>query len=246
MTAAAADRTSIKDRLYDLIIAPKQHDQQLRNREVVCNIALLGTVLVMGAFFILLAVSFSALHNTYVLGRLAVCVGAFIYLCGVFWLSRSRRYLLSAHLLVLFYLILAMGTVWQWGTSTTFGILMFGLVIVLAGTLLSSRHVLYTAGIAIITTLALHAGAYLHLYSEHFDQVHRSASFGDAMGYNVQFAIIALVSWLFGREVERSLGRAQHAETALLEEKAMLEIRVKERTLALRKAQIEEMQQMYG
>src|SRR4051812_21420069 len=71
------------------------------------------------------------------------------------------------------------------------------------------------------------------------------SSFGDVLAYCVGFGMLALVSWLYNREMERSLRQAQGAEAALLQQKATLEVEVEKRTEELRQAQLEEMQQMY-
>lgn len=242
---AESAKVSFGSRLYRALIQPKQSDRQLRNREVVCNMLLLGTGGLMFCLFLLLLLSYTVANNTFVGGRIAVCVGAFAYLGGVYWLSRSGRSQAAAYLLVLFYLVLALGSVWVRGIDVPFSILLLGIVIVFSGILLEARYALYTAFIA--------GAALLLIYmADHFGWVQFSerwremrADLGDLVGYFVEFLVVALVSWLFGREVERSLDRAQRAEAELIMEKSMLEVRVKERTAELRKAQIEEMQQMY-
>jgi signal transduction histidine kinase len=243
---ASSGQKSIRDRLYRVFIAPRQQEQQTRNHEVVSNIVLVGTGIVMAVFFLLLLFSFSVLGNSYVLGRVVVCGAAFLYLGGIFWLSRTRHYRAAAYLLVFFYGLLAGGTVLQWGINTPSGILMFGLVIVLAGTLLDSRHALYAAAGACGVILLIQGGFETGVLSAKHTWQQQGSSFGDAIGYCLGFAILAIVSWLFGRQVERSLTRALEAEAALQREKAMLKIRVRERTLQLRKIQVEEMQQMYN
>ncbi len=242
---AESARVSFGGRLYRALIKPKQFDQQLRNREVVCNILLLGTGGLMFCLFLLLLLSYTVANNTFVGDRIAVCVGAFAYLGGVYWLSRVGHSRAAAYLLVLFYLVLALGSVWVRGIDVPFSILLLGIVIVFSGILLASRYALYTAFIA-GATLALIYMADQFGWIQFSDQWRsRRADVGDMVGYFIEFLVVALVSWLFGREVERSLNRAQRAEAELIMEKSMLEVRVKERTAELRKAQIEEMQQMY-
>ncbi|HEX8763171.1 MAG TPA: HAMP domain-containing sensor histidine kinase [Candidatus Saccharimonadales bacterium] len=238
-------KVSFGSRLYQSLIAPKQSEPRLRNKEVVCNILLLGTGGLMACLLLMLVAGYFVAGHTYVVGRIAVCVGALAYLGGLYWLSRTGRYLPSAYLLVLFYLLLALGCVWVWGVNIPFGILLLGIVIVFSGILLEARYSLWTAFIA-------SAGLIFIDMSDNFGWMtygpswqKYNAQVGDIVGYAIEFLVLALVSWLFGREVERSLERARHAEAELIKEKGMLEVRVKERTRELRELQIEEMQQMY-
>ncbi len=240
---AASSLKRSRERFYRAFIASRQQEPQLRNREVVFNIVLVGTSIAMGAFTILLLISYGLLGHTYVLGRLVACAATFLYLGGVFWLARARHYQVSAYLLILFYILLAGSIVWQFGLGTPIGILLFGLVIVLGSTLLNSGYALHAAIVSCVLVLLVKLGLSTgSFYST--DAQYKDASLGDTLGYCVVFIILALVSWLFGRKVEHSLSRATEAEAALLQEKAMLKTRVRERTLQLRKMQVEEMQQI--
>ena len=236
---------NMSKRFFGPFTALTQDKQHLRNREVVFRVVLVGTGLVMLAFFALLLLSFSLLHNTYVLDRAVICGLAFIYIVGIYYLSRTKFYRLAASLLVGFYMVLAIGTVWQWGINTPLGVLLLGLVIVLASTLLESRHALTAALISGVSIIGLQLGQKFGWVTPDLSWNQHRSSLGDAFGYCIVFAILALISWLFGRQTERSLVRAQQAEVALLREKATLKIRVKERTAELHQAQVEELQQLY-
>src|SRR3982751_990935 len=223
------------NKLYRIFIAPRQQDEQTRNREIVSNIVLVGTIGLMAVLLLLLLVSFAALGNSYVLGRIGVCGGAFLYLGITYWLSRTRHYSAAAYLLVIFYGVLATGILRQWGINTPLGVLMMGVFIVLGGTLLSSRYALYAALLACASILFIQGAFQGGLLTPPQTWQQSGASFGDAIGYCMGFVVLALVSWLFGRQVERSLANTLKAEAALQKEKDMLKIRVRERTLQLRK-----------
>jgi signal transduction histidine kinase len=241
---AIAKLKQISNRFYKTFIESRQHNQQLQNREVVSNVVLVGTTIAMGAFFVLLLISYIALQHDYVFSRLVICAATFLYLGGVFWLSRAHHYRASVYGLVIFYTLLASSIVWQFGVGAAVGMLMFGLVIVLASTLLSARHALYSAAVACAVVLAVKIGVDNGVFSN--DAHYTDATLGDTLGCCVVFTVLAVISWLFGRQVERSLARAVEAEAALQQEKAMLKVRVRERTLQLRRIQVEEMQQMYN
>ena len=67
----------------------------------------------------------------------------------------------------------------------------------------------------------------------------------DGITATIIFSIISLVSWLSNREIESSLRRAETSEKALLQERDQLEVRVKQRTEELQKAQLEKMLHLY-
>jgi signal transduction histidine kinase len=59
------------------------------------------------------------------------------------------------------------------------------------------------------------------------------------------YFIVATVSWLSNREIEKSLDRARKSEAELKKERDTLEVRVEERTRELRQAEMERMSQAY-
>ncbi len=195
--------------------------------------------------FVLLLQSFLS-GNTQVLGRLFIAAFAVAFIITLRQLSRHLHYAIAAHALVGFYMLLAIGSVVAWGIRIPFGILLLGLMIVLASTILSSRYALYAAVIATITVITVQQGYQSGWLVSQVATDSGPAELGDAIGHSVVFAILATVSWLFGREMERSLVRAEAAEVELEREKATLEVRVAKRTEQLKEAQIEEMRQLYN
>ena len=67
----------------------------------------------------------------------------------------------------------------------------------------------------------------------------------DLILFSVIFLIIATVSWLSNREIEKSLIRARRSEQELKEERDSLEIKVEERTREIKEMQMEKMGQLY-
>jgi signal transduction histidine kinase len=242
MTSSSSEKAGKRLKSFTTLTPPHS---DARNREAVFKVVLAGTGIGMLALFILLLVSFGALKNHYVLGRVVVCGLAVLYLFGTYRLAKSRHKALAPFLLVGFYMALAIGTVWQWGTNTPFGILLLGISIVLASTLLASPNALRAAVVSCVTVIGLQISQNIGLVTPDQSWSGKPSTLGDALGYSVGFSILALISWLFARQTERSLQRAEAAEAALLEEKAMLEVRIKERTDELRTAQIAEMQQLH-
>jgi len=231
--------------LYTAFIEPKQTEPSLRNRELVFNVLLTGTGLLMSALLVLLLISYSLLDNRYVLGRVAVAAGGLLFILTLRWVSRRLSYYAAAYWLVGFYCLLAIGCVVAWDISTPFGIMLLGLIIILASTLLSSRHALYAAVLASAVVIIVALGNERGWLISQPPAGKVETVLGDAFGQAAVFAIIATISWLFGRGMENSLWRAETAEAELEREKAGLEKRVAQRTSQLKQAQIEEIRQIY-
>ncbi len=214
----------------------------LRNYRIICNVVLFGTYLVIAAICILLVISFSLNHAPYVMGRIAACGLALLYIGTAHWLLHIKRMRAVAYMLTAFYLIIAAGMVWSWGINTPIGPLTFTLAIILAGILLAARHSLWAAMFAVLTLLSVQLTTGLGWYQPTAGDV---SSFGDAFAYSTVFGMLALISWLYNREMERSLTQAWNAEAALQVQKATLKTQVQQRTKQLRQAQLKEAQQMY-
>jgi two-component system C4-dicarboxylate transport sensor histidine kinase DctB len=71
------------------------------------------------------------------------------------------------------------------------------------------------------------------------------ADLSDVFLFIIILTIIAVISWLFNRDLEKSLHRAQTSEAALKQERDLLEIKVEERTAEIKRMQIEKMNQLY-
>jgi signal transduction histidine kinase len=215
------------------------------NRKVIYNVVLFGTYLATAAITILLWRSFSLKHNTQAVGPLIVCGAAFLYIGLAHVLAFKRRYRVAAYLLLGFYTLMASGIVWSWGINSPMGLLIFGLVIVLSGILLTARHVLFAAALSSVILLAIQMAIALHWYTPDTTCACNDSSFSQVIAYSTVFGMLALISWLYNREIERALRQAREAEAALQEQKATLKLQVKERTAELRRVQLGEMQHMY-
>ena len=225
----------------------RTQDSSDRNRRVINQVALGGTYLVTGVITALLSIRLCVHFEPATLILLGVCGAAFMYIIGNHLLVNAGKYTLSAYMLLTFYTVLATGIVWAWGINTPIGPLLFGLVVVLAGILLTARHALYMASVVGLILLSLQTCQKLGCYTPNTSWTAGAgdSSFGDVFGYLAVFGMLALASWLYNREMESSLAQARRAEKALLRQKATLELQVQRRTKQLRDAQLEELQQMY-
>lgn len=232
-------------RLYRIFIEPRQRDADIRNRELVLNVLLAGTLLLLSLTLILYLGSWLFLSYDYVGGRSIGIIVAMLFIALLYRLSRHGHYRLAATLLVGLYLFLASVVVSLWGIFTPTGILLYGLVIVVAGILIGPQYSLYAAAAATLLLIVIQLASEHGIINPDWSWMAKPASIGDVWGPTFLFAILALVSWLFNYQMERSLHRAERAETALTKQKDLLETTVEERTRELQAAQLEKIQQMY-
>jgi len=233
-------------RIYNIFIAPKQLNEDVRNREVVLNALLAASLLGLGLALLLSLFSVFVLHHEYARVGLITIGVALICVVGLYGLSRrGGRFRLAAALLVAIYSLIAANLIYRSGITIPSGELLFGLVIVLAGILLGSSYSLYAATGAGIWVISIQEATRQGAIHPDLSWINVQPSLGDAAGFCLLFAIIALVSWLFNRQMEQSLFRAQRAEKALMHQKEILESTVEERTRELQDAQLERMQQLY-
>lgn len=232
-----------QQRFYNTFIKPQQVERSLRNREVVFNVVLFSTGLLMLVLLLLLVQSYFA-GNQQVISRIPVAAIAVLLMVALRLLAR-KSYYLAAYIVVGFYMALAIGSVVAWGIGNPFGILLLGLAIVLASTILSSKHALYAAGVASISVIGVQLGNDAGWISSQMPGIPVKTELGDAIGEAIVFTVLGTISWLFGRETERSLVRAEVAEAALELDNATLEERVASRTAELKQLQIEELGQVY-
>jgi signal transduction histidine kinase len=233
------------NRLYDLLIRPKQKDEDLQNREMVLNVLLIGTLVMLACTILLFLFSYGPGHNCFMLARLLYTISAFFIACLILYLSRSGYHRLASWLFIIIYMFLASVVVACWGASLPSAALLFGFVIMLIGVVLGSSYPIYgaLASTAIIT--ALNIAANKNILRPDLDWASDPLNFGTVSGAFLMFGVIALVSWLSNERTEGSLRRAHRAEEGLRRQKLLLESKVEERTQELQAAQFEKIQQLY-
>ena len=235
-------------RLFISFARPLSTDEDYAQREFILNILLLISIILS---FVGTVLSFTIYYIQSTQGReydglsplimLGIMVGFLI----LFRLSRVGKSRLASFTLLLIYFLGGTYTTLLWGADIPQALLTYALVIVMSGILINSRFALYATGVIFITlfiVVTTHQNGWVTPLSDWRAQ---PPHFGDAIAYGVTFIAMAALSWLFNREMERSLQRARYSEAALKKERDLLEVRVEERTRELRKAQFERMTQIY-
>lgn len=230
-------------RLITIVISPLSVDPDGAREEFILNVLLLACIgLSLLALFINIAMWVTHTANPMPLAAYFIIFSFFIFL---YFLSRKGLFRWSAYCLLITLFSLITFQVYAWGTDLPSALLSYVLIIVMAGVLINSR-------IAFVVTLIVSAVLSLITYYQvsgviKFQQSWRLDGFNmaDITVCVVIFLIIAIVSWLSNREIERSLIRARMSEAELKRERDSLEIKVEEKTRELKEAQAEKMAQLY-
>ncbi|MFA5119485.1 MAG: HAMP domain-containing sensor histidine kinase [Candidatus Omnitrophota bacterium] len=170
----------------------------------------------------------------------------FVFLFGgLYWLSKRNKSKIAAHLFLGLFFILPTYAIFQWGADVVAGLLFYVLVIIMSGILIGSRVAFVVMGLSsfFITLVAyLQTSKIINPISywkaEPFKVV-------DTVLVSIIFLIIATVTWISTREVQKSLSRVRESEAELKKERDSLEIKVEDRTKELKEVQAEKMSQLY-
>lgn len=227
--------------LYNVLFIPKAPDEDNRRRELILNILLIGVTLLVGVLFSVTVIKNFAEGAEYDGVSPLMLLGVIAVFCLLFILSRARLYRLVAYIFTALFLSLIFLATLSWGINLPQAILGYSLSIVMAGVLLSSRMSFYMAIVISSFLVGMVYATETGLVNPDTSWIEKPGNYSDAIGYSITFIIIALVSWLSNREIERSLARARLSEKELLKERNSLEIKVRERTKDLEKAQVEKM-----
>ncbi|MFA5127731.1 MAG: ATP-binding protein [Patescibacteria group bacterium] len=173
-----------------------------------------------------------------------IVVGLLLFFVGLYILSRKKFVKISAVIYVSVYYFVSIYLSSRYGIGLGTGLLFYILTIVISGILVSAK---FSFVAAVISSVGI---MFINIF--HNEGVLARLSYWEGMKldgidvilFSIVFFIVATVSWLSNREIEKSLTRARKSEAELKEEKDMLEIRVEERTQDLQKAQMERLVQL--
>lgn len=203
------------------LIKPKSQNEDLIRKEFIFNVILSGLI------FLSLIASLFVLVNSIEKGILykgipfSMCLVILMFFLFLYYLSRKGHFILSAYLLIGFYFLITTFLVFRWSADLPVGIISYALIIIISG-------ILFNTNVTFISTTLVSIGVILSVYLEKISVLHPDLSWKseglfikDAIFFSVLFWIIALVSWLSNREIDRSLLRARKSEAALKKEKIL-------------------------
>lgn len=231
--------------LWKYLILPKSASKDKARREFILNILLVGAISLSGvAFFInLLSPIVYPLSTT---SESPLVTGSIlILLCFLLLISRFGSSNLSAISLISLLYIVGIYVNYRFGADLGQALLLFALLIVMAGVLISTKSALI---ITVLSGLSILLFSYLeinNLYNPNNNWKFEPLRMADSIVYVITLGIIAIVSWLSNREIERALKRAWRSEAALRRQRDNLEVIVEKRTNQLKQAQVEKLSQLY-
>lgn len=223
--------------IHRLLLAPRSQIDDLKRREFIINVLLLGLIIVA----VLRLVSSTIHHQPMGFDQeedALIANGLFLLVAISLWsLSRRGYQLMATYGLLGLLSFAAIQLTLRWSFELPIGELMYALVVVVAGILLKARAALAVTGLTSIVLLGISYAQISHHLHPKIDWANQDFQMADVIGYVTILCLIALVSWLTNREVNRSLLLAKASELALAKERDSLEIKVAERTHELEQAQ---------
>ncbi len=225
------------------LVAPFSKNEDRARSELILNILLLGiSGLTFAAFVINLV---DSLRGEPLSMPASIIFGILLFFVGLYWMSKKGYSVISTIIFCLLFFTLNSFTAFRYGVDIPSSLLTYALIIIMAGILLGTKAAFVTTLLTVI--LISIAGGW---QIKHFGNIANywrtdSLRLEDLILFSVIFLIIATVSWLSNREIEKSLIRARRSEQELKEERDSLEIKVEERTREIKEMQMEKMGQLY-
>lgn len=228
---------------FNKFVSPISQNEDGARREFILNIFLITVICWSFAAFIMKVVKkLMSVDVAMSTGTVFIILSLFIFL---YFLSRKgySRTASFLFLITIFLLVSYMGYIW--GVELPLVLLAYVLIIVMTSILINTQSAFLTTFIIISTIAVIN---YLQraniIQSDHY---WRTTLWGnsDVIVISILFFIIAIVSWLSNREIEKLLARARRSEAELKQERDSLEVTVEERTKELKETQAEKMAQLY-
>ena len=228
-----------------LLVQPKSKDIDLARKEFILNILLLGCIFLAGIASVDVIINYFKLGSNFGGASPYAVVGFFLIFSSLLFASRLGYFQITAYVFITLLLIPNLVLSLKWGFMLPQALLMYSLIIVIAGILISSRAAFLSTFLIAVYLMVL---SYLQsndiiLYDSSWLQ--GPFDFSDTIPAIVTLLVIATASWLFSREIEKALKRAWRSEAALKRQRDKLEITVERRTKQLKQAQVEKIEQLY-
>ena len=231
--------------LYEKILKLRSNNRDRKQRELILNIILLGSIVLCGAANFFVLYYFIRLGSDHGGASPLVLFIVFLIFIFLYLLSKKGFSTFSSYGLITIYFIFATYSIFTWGMQLPLGLLTYVLIIIISGILISTRFALVVT--LVVSSMLI---AYVYLLANNtirpdLSWQSESATIEDALILIFAFGVILLVSWLYNREISKSLKKAHQSEKALQKERDLLDIKVQQKTRELEKAQKEKMQQLH-
>jgi signal transduction histidine kinase len=231
--------------LLKKFILPQSLDKDQARREFILNILLAGFILLSGIALMINIADPLLYPKTNSTANPDITAIIFVFFCSLLYISRNGKSNISASIFVFLLMTLSIYESYYWGADLAAVLLLFALAIVMAGVLIGTKSSLI---VTIISAVAILVLSYLQIVGVTHPNITRKLEMihmTDSILHVVILGIIALVSWLFNRDIVQALKRARTSEAALKRQRDLLEMTVEERTRELKQVQAEKLMQLY-
>lgn len=222
---------------------PRSEKEDDRRRERIFNIIVFG-ILILATFADILTFIQDAITTPeYKSQGGLVLLGICTFFLLLYFASRKGYFKIASYVFIAAFFLVLINSLAEWGVSLPAGLLCFSLLIVMATILVGNRFgmiVLFCSAVAIFGFGIHEASIKLVPEWKHFP-----IGISDLFEYTIILSFAALLSWLYNREMEKSLKRARLSEQTLEEERDNLEMLVIKRTEDLRAAERAHMAELY-
>jgi signal transduction histidine kinase len=173
-----------------------------------------------------------------------ILIGVFLLFCTVFVFSRKGYIKFASWSLFVIFLAIAHIIMYKSGYENGASLLLFAWVIVLTGILFEQKHVIYILPLVFADLFLLGYLELNHISLPYLYWKTKELDVLNVFGFIFIMLIIAIISWLYNREIFKSLTRALKSEAELQKERDLLEEKVEQRTKDLKDSQIEQINQL--
>lgn len=237
--------SKIKKILWLIVEPENKNNEDAARKEFILNVLLSGTLLLSIIAATAQAITFYVYRQQGHGASMFILTVVLAFFLALYVMSKAGKARIAAYIFIAVFFFLSGYTSYQWGVYAPQALLLFALVIVMSGILISTRFAFFVVIVSTSGIFALFEMQDSGIVKPDLYWRETGVDGGDVLVYVVTLFVISIVSWLSNREIEKSLFRARNSEAELKEERDMLEIRVQERTEELRKAQYEKMRQLY-
>lgn len=210
----------------------------------ILKLLLLGIVAIAFAALFCTILESARLGDKYV--GVSPWVAGILLLFFIFFYRLAKRgyYRWPALFMFLVFSCFSIFSMYKSGMDNQFALLMAAFTINIAAILIELRFVLYFyivifVGVGLIGWLQVEKIIYPDIGWRQLD-----LGYSYVIAYLSFLLVIVVVSWLYNREISRSLQKAWEAEEELKKERDLLEVRVEERTKELKEAQVRQIFQL--
>ncbi len=216
--------------IYTIFIKAKSKNPESKRREFILNILLTAMLCLNLISFALSFTYFLFNPEQNYLNSLFIFIMCLLF-ASLLYLSRKGFYKSVTYIFLLLFFILITYNSLQWGADTPQLLLSYALLIIMTGILINTKFSFISAIIISFSSFLINYLQINNILTANSSWRSRLATTGDIIVYSGTLLIMAIISWLYNRELEKSLDK--------------LEIMVEERTQELKEAQLQIMAGLY-